>query len=154
MGKFEKGNKFGNRFSSKNQPKKRGRGKLSLYDYIRKVTGEEVDPNTSKEDIIKTMRFLYESSLSKLEPLLKDPDHPKKPNPETPIWVLNFIAAMNQDLKNGKTTTIEILFDRVFGKPTQNLSGEIQTTVSGQDLFKVMTPEEIKNFENWFEQNY
>lgn len=56
MGRFEKGNKQGNRFSSNNQPKRRGRGKLSVIEYVRKVTGIDVSPQTSKEDNLKVIR--------------------------------------------------------------------------------------------------
>ena len=79
MALFEKGNKKGNRFTSENQPKKRGRGNLSVLKYIQTTTGKKVNPQSSKEEILKVIQHLYESSTAELEPLLKDPTDRTKP---------------------------------------------------------------------------
>ena len=107
MARFEKGNKQGNRFTSENQPKRKGRGKLSVLNYIRQTTGKRVDPQSSKEEILKVIQHIYESSPSELEPLIKDPNDPHKPNPNTPMWVLSIISAINTDMRYGRTSTIE-----------------------------------------------
>ncbi len=140
---FQKGNKHGNRFTSDNQPKKRGRGNLSVLKYIRSTTGKKVDPKSSKEEILKVIQHLYESSTAELEPLLKDPDNPSKPNKDTPIWVLNVIAAINSDIRFGRTSTIEMLFDRVFGKATQNIGGEINANVSSTLDLSALSDDEL-----------
>ena len=130
MALFEKGNKKGNRFTSENQPKKRGRGNLSVLKYIQTTTGKKVNPQSSKEEILKVIQHLYESSTAELEPLLKDPTDRTKPNKDTPIWVL-------------RTSTVEMLFDRVFGKATQNIEGEINANVSNNVDLSALSDEEL-----------
>lgn len=127
MAQFEKGNKKGNRFTSVNQPKTKGRGESSALKYIRKVTGKKVNPQSSKDEILKIIQHIFESSVSELDPLIKTSDG--KPNKDTPVWVLNIIAAINSDIRYGRTTTIEMLFDRVFGKLQQ-----IDITTNGKDI--------------------
>lgn len=143
MARFEKGNTKGNRFTSENQPKKKGRGRLSVLKYIQQTTGKKVDPQSSKEEILRVIQHIYESSPSELEALIKDPNDPTKGNPNTPMWVLNVIAAINADLRYGRTTTIEMLFDRVFGKATQPIEGNIDTTVTNTLDLSALTDEEL-----------
>ena len=143
MALFEKGNKHGHRFTSENQPKRKGRGKLSVLNYIRQTTGKKVDPQSSKEEILKVIQHIYESSPAELEPLLKDPTDPHKPNPNTPMWVLSIISAINTDMRYGRTSTIEMLFDRVFGKATQPIEGNIDTTVTNTLDLSALTDEEL-----------
>ena len=143
MALFEKGNKMGNRFTSENQPKKRGRGRLSMLKYIQSMTGKGVNSQSSKEEILKVIQLLFESSTAELEPLLKDPDNPNKPNKDTPIWVLSIISAINADIRYGRTSTVEMLFDRIFGKDMQPVE---LTGAKGSPLFapSQMTTEEIE----------
>ncbi len=143
MALFEKGNKKGNRFTSENQPKKRGRGNLSVLKYIQSTTGKKVNPQSSKEEILKVIQHIYESTTAELESLLKDPEDPHKPNRDTPIWVLNIIAAINSDIRYGRTSTVEMLFDRVFGKATQNIEGEINANISNSVDLSALTDEEL-----------
>lgn len=143
MALFEKGNKKGNRFTSENQPKKRGRGNLSMLKYIQTTTGKKVNPQSSKEEILKVIQHLYESSTAELEPLLKDPNDRTKPNKDTPIWVLNIISAINSDIRYGRTSTVEMLFDRVFGKATQNIEGEINANVSNNMDLSALSDDEL-----------
>ena len=146
MARFEKGNKQGNRFTSENQPKRKGRGKLSVLNYIRQTTGKRVDPQSSKEEILKVIQHIYESSPSELEPLIKDPNDPHKPNPNTPMWVLNVIAAINTDMRYGRTSTIEMLFDRVFGKATQPIEADVNAQVTNTVDLSVLTTEELLQY--------
>lgn len=143
MALFEKGNKKGNRFTSENQPKRKGRGKLSVLNYIRQTTGKKVDPQSSKEEILKVIQHIYESSPAELKPLLKDPTDPHKPNPNTPMWVLSIISAINTDMRYGRTSTIEMLFDRVFGKATQTIEGEINAQVTNTVDLSVLSTDEL-----------
>ncbi len=146
MALFEKGNKKGNRFSSENQPKRKGRGKLSVLSYIRQTTGKKVDPQSSKEEILKVIQHIYESSPSELEPLLKDPSDPKKPNPNTPMWVLSIISAINTDMRYGRTSTIEMLFDRVFGKAMQPIEADVNAQMTTTVDLSVLTTEELLQY--------
>ena len=48
-------------------------------------------------------------------------------------------------MRYGRTSTIEMLFDRVFGKATQTIEGEINTNVNPVDL-SVLTTEELLQY--------
>lgn len=146
MALFEKGNKMGHRFTSDNQPKRKGRGKFSVLSYIRQTTGKKVDPQSSKEEILKVIQHIYESSPAELEPLMKDPNDPTKPNANTPMWVLNVIAAINTDMRYGRTSTIEMLFDRVFGKATQPIEADVNAKVTNTVDLSVLTTEELLQY--------
>lgn len=146
MALFEKGNKMGHRFTSDNQPKRKGRGKFSVLSYIRQTTGKKVDPQSSKEEILKVIQHIYESSPAELEPLMKDPNDPTKPNANTPMWILNVIAAINTDMRYGRTSTIEMLFDRVFGKATQPIEADVNAQVTNTVDLSVLTTEELLQY--------
>ena len=74
---------------------------------------------------------------------MKDPHDPSKPNANTPMWVLNVIAAINTDMRYGRTSTIVMLFDRVFGKATQPIEGEINAQVTNKVDLSVLTTDEL-----------
>lgn len=119
---FTKGNKIGNRFDSSNQPKNAGR-KPSLYKKLKAVTGIKVDHELSKEDYYNVIKFLMERTPNELDSLIKGADG--HANKDTPIWILNIINAINTDVRYGRTTTIDSLFDRLFGKATQAIEADI-----------------------------
>ncbi|MDH6398414.1 hypothetical protein [Dysgonomonas sp. PF1-23] len=139
MALFEKGNTVGNRFTSENQPKKNGR-KPSLYKQLKSITGKKVDYELSKEDYFKTIRFLMERTKDELNSIMKDE--------QTPIWVCNIISAIFSDIRYGRTSTVEMIFDRLFGKSTQPIEGDVNANVSGSvgmvDLSKLTTEELVQ----------
>lgn len=140
MALFEKGNTKGNRFSSDNQPAKNGR-KPSLYKQLKNLTGKKVDYELSKEDYFRTIRFLMERSKGELNKIMADAN---KEDSTTPIWVCNIISAIFSDIRFGRTSTVEMIFDRIFGKSTQPIEGDINANVSGSleaDLSKLSTEE-------------
>ena len=139
MSKFEKGNKIGNRFTSENQPKNSGR-KPSLYKKLKQMTGQKVDYELSKEDYFNVIRYLMERTTSELKKIIEDS---KREDSLTPIWVLNVIAAINGDIRYGRTTTIDSLFDRIFGKASQPIESDINAVVStdAPDLSALSTEE-------------
>lgn len=99
----------------------------------------------SKEDYFKVIRFLMESTPETLEGLAKDKDG--KPNKKTPIWVLNVISAINSDVRYGRTSTVELLFDRVFGKATQPIESDVNAQVSNLGMdFSALTTEELMQY--------
>ena len=102
-----------------------------------------MDPQSSKEEILKVIQHIYESSPAELEPLMKDPNDPHKSNPNTPMWVLNVIAAINTDMRYGRTSTIEMLFDRVFGKATQPIEADVNAQVSNTLDLSVLSDDEL-----------
>lgn len=151
MALFEKGNKQGNRFTSENQPKNKGR-KPSLYKQLKELTGKKVDFELSKEDYYKVIRFLMERTPGELQKIL---DNAKdKENGTTPIWVLNIISAINSDIRYGRTSTIDMIFDRLFGKSTQPIEGDVNANVSGSlnvDL-SVLTNDELLKYNELLEK--
>lgn len=147
---FEKGNKFGNRFTSENQPKNSGR-KPSVYKYIKSLTGQKAEPEMSREDYYKIIRFLMESTPETLESLVKTKDG--KPNKKTPVWVLNIVSAINADIRYGRTSTVEMLFDRVFGKATQMIEGELNASVTNNSIdLSMLTTDELLQYNNLLEK--
>lgn len=150
MALFEKGNKIGNRFSSDNQPQNSGR-KPSVYKYIKDITGKKVAPEMSKEDYYKVIRFLMESTPETLEGLVKNKDG--TPNKKTPVWVLNVVSAINADIRYGRTYTVDSLFDRVFGKPTQQIESEVNAQVTNNSMdLSALTTDELLQYNSLLEK--
>lgn len=106
---FQKGNTIGHRFTKTDQPPKEKVGrKPALYKQLLAVTGKKVNFELSKEDYLKIIRYLMERSKDELTLIFKDS--------KTPIFICNIIGALFADTKYGRTTTVEALFDRLFGK--------------------------------------
>lgn len=144
MALFEKGNKVGNRFTSENQPKNSGR-KPALYKKLKELTGKKVDYELSKEDYYKVIRYLMERTPGELKKILENAKDDT--NGSTPVWVLNVISAINSDIRYGRTTTIDSIFDRLFGKASQPIEGDINASVSGSlspDLSALSTDDLLK----------
>lgn len=151
MALFEKGNKQGNRFTSDNQPKNNGR-KPSLYKQLKTLTGKKVEYELSKEDYYKVIRFLMERTPGELQKILDDAKD--KDGGTTPIWVLNIISAINSDIRYGRTYTLDTIFDRLFGKSTQPIEGDINANLSGSlspDL-SALTTEELLEYNKLLEK--
>lgn len=140
---FEKGNKIGNRFSSTNQPKKNGR-KPKVYKQLKEMIGKAVGYELEQEDYYRIIRFLMEQDLETLNSFIKVKDSKGKDilNPKVPIWVINIVTAINTDVRYGRTNTVEMLFDRVFGKAVQTVQGDI--TTNGKQASDTMTDEELE----------
>lgn len=137
MGLFEKGNNKGNRFTSDNQPKNPGR-KPALYKRLKDLTGKKVDYELSREDYYKIIRYLMERTPGELKKILENAKDEVKGT--TPVWVINVISAINSDIRYGRTTTIDSIFDRLFGKAVQSIEAEIST----KSKIEEMTDEEIQ----------
>lgn len=136
MALFEKGNKIGNRFTSENQPKNSGR-KPALYTQLKKLTGKQVKHELSKEDYYKIIQYLMERTPNELKTIIDDA---KKQNGTTPVWVINIISAIQNDIRYGRTNTIDSVFDRIFGKATQPIDAEVTT----RDTQEALTEEQIR----------
>lgn len=140
---FEKGNTLGNRFSSTNQPKKNGR-KPKLYKQLKGLIGKAVGYELEQEDYYNIIRFLMEQDLETLDGFIKTKNDKGQAvlNPKVPIWVLNIVTAINTDVRYGRTSTVEMLFDRVFGKAVQPVQGDIVT--NGRKQTDTMSDEELE----------
>ena len=58
------------------------------------------------------------------------------------ITAYNIISAIFTDIRFGRTSTVEMIFDRIFGKAAQPIEGDINANVSGglePDLSKLST---------------
>ena len=144
MALFEKGNKVGNRFTSENQPQNRGR-KPSLYKKLKALTGKKVGYELEKEDYFNVIRWIMEQNTSTLEVLIKGADG--KPNKDTPLWLINIISAINTDIRYGRTSTVEMIFDRVLGKATQPIEGDINAQVTNNSVnLSALTTEELLQY--------
>lgn len=137
--KFEKGNKFGNRFSSENQPPNRGR-KPSLYKRLKQMTGTTVGYELSREDFEGIIRWALEQTPASVAGLLRTADG--KQNSNTPLWLINVLSAINSDIREGKLNAFEVLMDRAFGKATTKIEGNVVMDVNA-DL-KDMSEDELK----------
>lgn len=145
MAQFEKGNNSGKeyRFSSDNQPKKNGR-KPALYNQLKKLTGKQVKHELSKEDYFKIIQYLMERTPTELKTII---ENAKQEDGTTPVWVLNIISAIQSDIRYGRTNTIDSIFDRIFGKATQTIEGDLNANLSGSlspDLSSLSTDELLK----------
>ena len=72
----------------------------------------------------------------------------------TPIWVCNIISAIFSDIRFGRTSTVEMIFDRIFGRSTQPIEGDINANVSGSfspDL-SALTTEELLEYNKLLEK--
>ncbi len=153
MAQFEKGNNSGKeyRFSSDNQPKKNCR-KPALYKQLKELTGKRVDFELSKEDYFKTIRFLMERSPAELKKIVEDARDNDKA--ATPIWVLNIISAIQMDIRYGRTSTIEMIFDRLFGKALQPIESDVNAQVSGDVNLSVLSTDELLKYNELLSKIY
>lgn len=140
---FEKGNSYGRRFSSENQPRKNGR-KPSLYKQIRKLTGKSVGHEMGREDYYAVTRFLMEQDVETLRNLSKGADG--RAASGVPVWVLNIISAINTDVRYGRTTTLDSLFDRIFGKATQPIEGNVDAVVTEAAGYANLSTDELDQY--------
>ncbi len=148
---FEKGNTIGMeyRFTSTNQPSKRGR-KPSLYKKIREITGKTVKHEMTREDYYDVIKYLMEQTPEQLKAFVgvgeDDGNGGKKTmfDAKIPVWMMNIITAILSDVRYGRTTTLDGLFDRMFGKAIQPIEGDLNsniTTPVAADLSMLNTDE-------------
>lgn len=121
---FEKGNKLGQKFTSDNQPQNRGR-KPSLYKKIRAITGKTVKHEMSKEDYYDIIKYLMEQTpgdLRKMAGMVNGEGQKSNMfDAEIPVWLMNMITAILGDIRYGRTTTLDSILDRMFGKASQTV---------------------------------
>lgn len=150
MGRFQKGNKIGNRFTKDNQPQKRGR-KPKVYKYLKDTIGEKVGHELEEQDFQDIMQALLELPPDKLQALVrskeKDENGKWKPNPNTPAWIQILVSHINSCIRYGKVDALDFVLDRVFGKPRETIEGSIDAQVSKlpADL-SMLTTEELLQY--------
>lgn len=155
---FKKGNTIGNRFSTDNQPVRKGR-KPSLYKKIREITGVTVKHEMGKDDYYEVIKFLMEQTpeqLKKMSAIGEDDGAGGKKtmfDAKVPVWLLNIITAILSDVRYGRTSTLDSLFDRMFGKATQPIEGELSSnlSVSAPDI-SVLSTDELLQYNQLLEK--
>lgn len=146
MGRFQKGNKIGNRFSKENQPHNSGR-KPKVYAYLKKTIGEKIGHELEEQDFQNIMQALLELPPSKLQALVRDPDDKTKPNQDTPAWIQILVSHINGCIRYGKVDALDFVLDRIFGKPKETIEGSIDSTVSKMPAdLSMLTTEELLQY--------
>ena len=105
--------KYGNKFSSTNQPKNPGRKKSQLKDFVKTC-------NVSSSDVMKVFQHLiFGSTVEELKELVKPANQGSQP-----VIVILLVKAFLEDMKNGTLREVNTVLDRVLGKPVQQLTIE------------------------------
>lgn len=116
-----------------------------MYKQLKALIGKSIGYELEQEDYYNIIRFLMEQPLGTLDSFIKVKDSKTgqmKLNPDIPIWVINIVTAINTDVRYGRTNTVEMLFDRVFGKAVQTVQGDLLN--GGKQPTDDMTDEELE----------
>ena len=123
-----------NMFSSTNQPKNNGRKPSQLKKYIK-------ENNVSREDVgLLIKNVLFNKSSDELLALVQDN--------KTPMVIRLLIKAFLADFKKGSLYNFNILMDRAYGTPKQDI------TVEGQIDVMQMTTKEREDLINGYIEKY
>lgn len=106
----KKGNKTGRQFSKTHQPAKQGRKPTRMSEFIKAFKMDDESRAISKEDAVKLLTHLLSCSKPQLEIMAR--------NPDLPVAIVCQIKAIITDMANGVTSTVDRIFDRVWGKAT------------------------------------
>lgn len=96
------------RFSSSNQPRKKGR-KPSILKKLKAI-------GLSHEDITGLLENIIMANKQEVQEMLK--------NPELPIMAVGYLSALIKEIQAGKSFTIEAIIDRLDGKATQKVQAD------------------------------
>lgn len=140
-GEYEHIKGKGNRFSSTNQPANRGR-KKSAYKELLDLIEQGGGTPLSYEEYKKMSSELLNLDEEALKRLAGDKG--------TPIWFRAHIKGIVEDMKIGRTYTIEQIMDRLFGKATQPTDNKTEHTFKPRTL----TPEEAREIGVKFFEEY
>lgn len=143
--KFKENNKQGNRFSSENQPKRKNGRKPNIYKQLAAMVGEKFKLELTKSDFIRIQQWLLEMPLSQLKAIIKDP--------ETPSFMVVHISALMSDAKNGKTDSVEKIYDRVYGKAMQPVEMEASVQVDKEIDMSAYSDEDLEMMTNLIEKS-
>lgn len=82
-----------------------------MGEFIKAFNMDDSTRAISREDAYKLMSHLLSCSKTQLEAMAR--------NPDLPISIVCQIKAIVTDMANGKTDTVDKLFDRLYGKSMQ-----------------------------------
>lgn len=131
----------GKLFSKTNQPANRGR-KKSAYKELLGIIEQGGGTPLSYEEYKKMSSELLNLNEEALKRLANDKS--------TPIWFRAHIKGIVEDMKLGRTYTIEQIMDRLFGKATQPTDNKNEHTFKPRTL----TPEEAREIGVKFFEEY
>lgn len=119
-----------------------GRPRKVLRQLEEKI-GVEFKVSLSKEDIFHILQSMCELSVDEIKGIAQDKS--------SPVFMVNIANAIKEDIDKGRTTTLDNLFDRFFGKakPIQDPSGEtplptkVQIEIVGGTIRPVTSEDDI-----------
>ncbi|MBO4507123.1 MAG: hypothetical protein J5747_00625 [Spirochaetaceae bacterium] len=122
------------RFTSTNQPARRGRLPSKLKKFVK-------DNRVSKSDVDAIFsNIIFGSTLEELQEMVK-PGNKEK----LPVIVALLISAFIADIKNGTLHEVNTVLDRIYGKATQQLDiGEVQSDIPDDPDARRVLAEQIK----------
>lgn len=122
------------RFTSTNQPAKRGRLPSKLKKFVK-------DNSVSKSDVDAIFsNIIFGSTLEELQEMVK-PGNKEK----LPVIVALLISAFIADIKNGTLHEVNSVLDRIYGKATQQLEiGEQKSDIPDDPEERKVLAEQLK----------
>ena len=122
------------RFTSTNQPARRGRLPSKLKKFVK-------DNRVSKSDVDAIFsNIIFGSTLEELQEMVK-PGNKEK----LPVIVALLISAFIADIKNGTLHEVNTVLDRIYGKATQQFDiGEVQSDIPDDPDARRALAEQIK----------
>ncbi|MCK4813007.1 MAG: hypothetical protein KAT14_03615 [Candidatus Marinimicrobia bacterium] len=97
----------GNRFSSTNQPKNRGRKPSILKKYIK-------DNGVTTDDMLHCFKYVLGKSMEELKEIIKDP--------KKPVVIVSAATAVLKDMTKGKMDNISTIMRKANIDPEQSVS--------------------------------
>ena len=119
--------KYGNKFTSDNQPANRGR-KPKLYTIAKKSY------NVSREEWNEVKLYLLQCTSSEIDKIIA--------KPYTPMWVLILARGLKRNAAKGVTDVLNDMEDRLFGR----------ASVATEDNEDISTPGSI-DIDKWINDN-
>lgn len=122
------------RFTSTNQPVRRGRLPSKLKKFVK-------DNSVSKADVDAIFsNIIFGSTLEELQEMVK-PGNKEK----LPVIVALLISAFIADIKNGTLHEVNTVLDRIYGKATQQLEiGEQKSDIPDDPEERKALAEQLK----------
>ena len=122
------------RFTSTNQPARRGRLPSKLKKFVK-------DNSVSKADVDAIFsNIIFGSTLEELQEMVK-PGNKEK----LPVIVALLISAFIADIKNGTLHEVNTVLDRIYGKATQQLEiGEQKSDIPDDPEERKALAEQLK----------
>lgn len=140
---FEKGNKQGNRFSSTNQPKKRG-GKPSYLKMLCKKLGIKPNaiPDLTNDELNDVLRLALFTTPNAAKKYIKSANDDKKLNGDADFFALNLFACLQKNIAKGNLDIIAWIIERLYGKAVQPIESDVNVVTNHSlDLSNLSTEE-------------